>query len=159
MQLVASLPIALALASSAGAQQFSGDNCQLSTPPLDSGEIFFDIGKVSGAGRVYPRLSQIPSGYAGCQVLWTSINGGGITRSVTLFDQGRVVSVDPVPDGIPLCKAGEKAIDTGCTSRKTAVQVSYPPGCAARTVKAKAIPRDCVAAFQAEFKLHDQIAD
>jgi len=159
MRLVASLPIALALASGATAQQFSGENCRLNAPPPDSGEIFFDIGKVSVAGRVYPRLSQIPSGYAGCQILWTSTNGGKVTRSVTLFEQGRVVSVDPVPDGIPLCKAGEKALDTGCTSRKTTVQVSYPTGCAARTVEARAVPRDCIAAFQTEFKLHDQITD
>jgi hypothetical protein len=159
MRLVAILTIALVLASSATAQQFSGENCRLNAPPPDSGEIFFDIGKVSAAGRVYPRLSQIPSRYTGCQVTWVSINGGSPIRSLTLFAQGRVVSVDPVPDGIPLCNAGEKVVDTGCTSRKTAVPVSYPPGCAARTVESKAVPRDCTEAFQAEFKLHDQITD
>lgn len=159
MRLAGSLALAPFLAATANAQQFSGENCLLTEPPSDSGEIFLDVGKVSVVGRVYPRLSQISGQYTGCQVTWVSINGGSVTRSATLFTLGRVISIDPVPDGIPLCNAGEKAIDTGCTSRKTGVPVSYPPGCAARTVESKEIPKDCIAAFQAEFKLHDQITD
>jgi hypothetical protein len=159
MRRMAALIFAFALVSPVLAQEFSSENCDVSDPPTNSGEIFYVVGKVSVAGRVYPRLSQIPANYTGCQVLWASINGGRVTRSVTLFEAGRVVSVRPLPDGIPLCQANEKVADTGCTSRKTTVQVSYPPGCAARVVESKSMPRDCIDAFQAEFKLHDRITD
>jgi len=159
MRLVALLVATLVLASSATAEELKGDNCQLSVPPQGSGELFSSVGKVSVAGRVFPRLSELPNRYSGCQVAWVSINGGSITRSVTKFADGRVVAIDPVPDGIPLCQPGEKVADTGCTSRKTAVLVSYPPGCAARTVETMVVPGDCLASFQAEFTLHDQITD
>jgi hypothetical protein len=153
------MTLAFGLVPPAQAQEFNGENCRLSAPPANSGEIFLEVGKVTVAGRVYPRLSQIPGNYTGCQVLWASINGGRVARSVTLFEAGRVVSVNPLPDGIPLCEADEKVAETGCTSRKTAVPVSYPAGCAARVVESKAIPRDCIDALQAEFRLHDRIAD
>ena len=159
MRRIGTLTAALSLASAALAQDFEGENCRLNTPPPNAGEIFFDVGKVSAAGRVYPRLSQIPAGYTGCQVLWASINGGRVTRSTTLFEAGRVVAVRPIPDGIPLCEAGEKAGETGCTSRKTTVQVSYPAGCAAQALELKAVPKDCTEAFLAEFKLHDRLTD
>jgi hypothetical protein len=159
MRLSALLLTLVAIAFSATAQDFIGENCQLDEPPQGSGELFLSVGKVSVVGRVYPRLSQISNRYSGCQVAWISINGGSVTRSVTKFVEGRVVAIEPVPDGIPLCAPGEKVADTGCTSRKTAVVVSYPPGCAARTMGAKLVPQDCLAAFQAEFKLHDQVAD
>jgi hypothetical protein len=133
-------------------------NCDVVEPPAGSGEIFHSIGKVLTAGRVYPRLSEIPAGYTGCQVLWSSINGGPRFRSVTYLDAGRVVATQPEPE-VPLCEAGEKAAETGCTARRYTLQVSYPPGCAARTLETKSLPMDCIAAFQAEFKLNDLIKD
>ena len=151
--------IATSLSYPAIARDFIGENCGLRTPPPSSGEIFFQVDKVSVNGYVYPRLSQLPSRYTGCQVNWLSSNGGPVTRVMTLFDSGRVVAVDPIPDGIPLCKAGEKVADTGCTSRKMVVLVSYPAGCAARVRETKALPKDCLEALQAEFKLQDRITD
>ena len=156
---VAAISVTLGLVLPCFAQEPNGQNCDLATAPSDAGEIFFTVGKVTAIGRVYPRLSEIPVNYTGCQILWASINSGRITRAVTFFRAGRVVSVSPVPDGIPLCATGEKSSDTGCTSRKIVVQVSYPAGCAARTLESKALPRSCAEAFEAEFKLHDQITD
>ena len=150
---------ALCFALPAIAQESRGANCTLSEAPLNSGELFFSSGKVELAGRVYPRLSEISADYTGCQVLWLSLNSGSVTRSVTFFQAGRVVSVNPAPDGIPLCEPGEKAANSGCTSRKEVVLVSFPNGCAARTAESRVIPKDCLDAFQAEFRIHDQIAD
>lgn len=133
-------------------------NCDVVEPPADSGEIFHSVGKVIRAGRVYPRLSAIPPGYTGCQVLWSSVNGGPRYRSVTYLDAGRVVATNPEQE-VPLCEPGEKAAETGCTARRYTLQVSYPPGCAARTLETKSLPMDCIAAFQAEFKLNDLIKD
>jgi hypothetical protein len=159
MYRIAAFSVAFSLSLTANAQVLDSDNCHLDLAPPNSGEIFFATAKVTVAGRVYPRLSDIPADYSGCQVLWASINGERTTRSVTSFRTGRVVAVSPLPDGIPLCNAGEKAAETGCTSRKTAVQVSYPAGCAARTLESKTVPRDCIEAFRSEFTLHDRITD
>jgi hypothetical protein len=152
----AAVPLLLtSMALPAAAEDFKGDNCDLVSPPPEAGEIFVATSKPTIAGRVYPRLSAMPRDYTGCQVLWALINGER-SRSLTLLDAGRVVAISPVGFE-PLCQPGEKAADSGCISRKEAIQVSFPPGCAARTTNAKAIPGDCMAAFQAEFKLHDQI--
>jgi hypothetical protein len=136
-----------------------GENCGLPKAPPTAGEIFHAVGTTIVAGRVYPRLSAIPRNYNGCQVLWASTNNGPVSRSVTFFRDGRVVNVVPLPHGIPLCAAGENAAQTGCTPRRHTVQVSYPPGCAARTLAERGLPKDCVASFQAEFKLNDAIVD
>lgn len=147
------------LAFGSSSATVAGENCELTEAPPTAGEIFHAVGTTIAAGHVYPRLSAIPRNYNGCQVLWASIDNGPISRSVTFFRDGRVVDVVPLPDGMPLCKTGEDAADTGCTRRRYTVQVSYPPGCAARTVAEKSVPKDCVAAFQAEFKLNDTIVD
>jgi len=154
-----SIAFSFALAFPCLAQETKGANCALETPPPAAGETFFATEKTTVAGRVYPRLSDLPERYTGCQILWSSVNGGRVMRSTTYFTDGRVVAVDPVPEGIALCKPGEKVADSGCTSRKDVVIVSFPPGCAARTLQDNAIPKDCMAAFHAEFKLHDRLTD
>lgn len=156
---VALQTLACLFALPAAAQEPRGDNCEVLSAPESAGEIFFVIGKVSAAGRVYPRLSEIPANYTGCQTLWVSMNGGPVARTTTSFVGGRVVSVHPVPDGIPLCMVGEKAAQTGCTPRREVVQASFPAGCAARTVALKVMPEDCWAAFDSEYKLLAAVGD
>lgn len=153
------LMISLSLSGYAFPVELKGENCDLSAAPSSSGEIFAAVGKTFLLGRVYPRLSEIPANYTGCQVLWSSTNNGHVTRSAAFFQAGRIVSVSPVPDGVPLCTVGEKAAETGCTSPKYVVQVSYPAGCAARAMELKRIPVDCAEAFMEEFKIHGKFAD
>lgn len=157
MRFAAFLLVGVSTALPAAAQALKGENCDLISPPADAGEIFFATTKSTFAGRVYPRLSAVPRDYTGCQVLWALVNGER-SRSLTLFEAGRVVAISPVGFE-PLCRPGEKAAVVGCVPRKEAIQVSFPPGCAARTAEAKAIPSDCMAAFQAEFAIHDQIPE
>jgi len=142
-----------ALAQTSMRPGFVGKNCALTEPPPDSGEIFNQIGEVTIAGLVYPRLSQIPMNYTGCQVLWSSINGGPRHRFVTYIQAGRVTSIEPSPE-FPLCKVGENWRETGCTPRRETVRVSFPPGCAARTVETNALPKVCMESFEAEFRLN-----
>ncbi|MBW8780166.1 MAG: hypothetical protein JF585_13300 [Burkholderiales bacterium] len=159
MRQLLALSISLAISFPCIAQEKRGENCDLETPPTTAGETFFGTDKLTVVGRVYPRLSEIATRYTGCQVVWISMNSRPATRSVTFFVDGRVVFVNPLPDDIPLCKADEKSAETGCTSRRSVVAVSFPPGCTARTHESKAIPKDCMDAFMAEFRLNDRIAD
>jgi len=137
---------------------FIGLHCEQEEPPEDAGEVFSIVGTTTVSGHVYPRLSRMGADYSGCQILWSSINGGPRQRSVVYLETGRVKATRPA-QVVPLCEPGEKAADTGCTRRRHMVQVSFPPGCQARTIAANSLPRDCLESFQAEFKLNDLIAD
>jgi hypothetical protein len=149
---------AVASVQAAPTIEFTGPSCDLTEPPAEAGETFSKFGRVTTAGRVYPRLSEMPAEYTGYQILWSSINGAPRQRSVVYVQAGRVVSTQPPPD-VPFCKSGEKSAKTGCTPRREMLQVSFPPGCAARTVAANVLPKDCMESFQAEFKLHDVLKD
>jgi hypothetical protein len=86
---------------------FAGDAaCGFLEPPPSAGEVAFSTATTSVSARVYPRLSDIPANYSGCQVLWATINGNK-TRTVVYLKEGRVESTDPAPK-VPLCAKGEK---------------------------------------------------
>jgi hypothetical protein len=140
------------------AQPFRGTNCDIIEPPAEAGDIFHAVGKTQVAGRVFPRLSDLGTSYTGCQVLWSVINGGPRYRSLIYLRNGQVQALYPEPD-VPLCKKGEKTIETGCNPRQRALLVSYPPGCAARTVQSGTVPQDCVHEFNREFAIWDQLAE
>lgn len=134
-------------------------NCALQEPPEDAGELIPSTGRTKLAGRVFPRLSQIPVDYTGCQVAWIRIEGRATARSATLFRGGHVVSVTPTPMEGAVCERGERTAETGCDSLKYYLLVSYPPGCAARAVATGQVPQDCHKAFMDEFKTWDQFSD
>ncbi len=138
------------------ADQAIVDACVLAQAPSASGEIWFRSRSVAVDGRVYPRLSELPLGYTGCQVLWATVNGKS-SRTVTHIRDGKVLSVvpEPVP---PLCLKGERAAATGCTSRRGSLLVSYPSGCVARMANAS-FPPDCVASFMREHSIVDSLPE
>ena len=140
----------------AAADQAAPDACTLAEAPATSGEVWFRSRTVAVDGRVYPRLSALPPGYTGCQVLWATINGKS-SRTVTHIRKGKVASVvpEPVP---PLCLKGERTAVTGCTSRKGSLLVSYPSGCVARMANASFSP-DCVASFVHENSIVDGLPE
>lgn len=155
------LPLALVFAVRAGlasTDPFDGPNCHIAEPPAEAGDIFGGSAKASVAGKVFPRLSDLPANYSGCQVLWSTINNGPWYRSRLAVRNGRVEAVQPSPP-VPLCAEGERTIDTGCSPRQRALIVSFPPGCAKRTVETGAVPGDCIKEFQREFLIHDKLVE
>ena len=156
-QFLVALSALLATASLVNAGEAPGDNaCTLAEPPPAAGELAFDTRKVKLEGRVYPRLSDLPPGYTGCQVLWTTINGQS-ARTVIRLQNGRVESIDPKIEE-PWCAKGEKSGKTGCYPRREALQVSFPPGCAARRVSG-AYPKECMDSFLTEHRILDATVD
>ena len=142
-----------------GAETPSQTNCALQEPPEEAGELIPVAGRTQSAGRVFPRLSQIPVDYTGCQVAWIRVDGQTTVRSATLVRSGHVVSVMPTPTEGAVCEQGERTVKTGCDSLRYYVLVSYPPGCAARAVATGQVPQDCHKAFMDEFKIWDQFSD
>lgn len=149
---------ATAFAREIEAGKLLGANCDLGDPPTESGEIFMVLGRSQVYGRVYPRLSQLPKDYTGCQVLWASMNGGPTLRSVTLLLVGRVIAAQPAMD-LRFCGSNERASETKCTPRRTTLHVSYPPGCVANLIESKAMPTDCLDAMQKELTLYHLVRD
>ena len=132
------------------AAEATEDACTLIKPPATAGELSFKSPTVALHSRTYPRLSEIPAGYTGCQVTRATINNRS-SRTVVYVLAGRVESVAPEP-APPLCAKGERSTKTGCTSRSQALQASFPAGCIARMVEGK-YPQDCIASFQSEHVL------
>lgn len=153
------LSLAMLLAGSAGvapaADLFDGPNCDVVEPPAEAGDYISPKG-VPGtvSGRIFPRLSSMPSDYTGCQVLWSVINNGPRYRSLIALRNGRVEAVRPDPP-VPLCASGERTIDTGCSPRQLGLLVSFPAGCAKRTVDLGVIPVDCMKEFQREYAIYE----
>jgi hypothetical protein len=153
------LSLAMLIAGSPGvapaADLFDGPNCDLVEPPAEAGDVISPKG-IHGtmSGRIFPRLSSMSPDYTGCQVLWSVINNGARYRSLIALRHGRVEAVRPDPP-VPLCASGEKTIDTGCSPRQRGLLISFPAGCAKRTVDLGVIPVDCMKEFLREAAIHD----
>jgi hypothetical protein len=160
---VVKVSLAMLLSCVAGAalaaQPFEGPNCDLVEPPAEAGDVIAPDGSpVPLSGRVFPRLTDIPANYTGCQVLWSVINNGPRNRALIALRDGRVEAVRPSPP-VPLCAPGEKTIDTGCSPRQLGLLVSFPAGCARRAAEARRIPVDCMQAFQREYAIYDLLEE
>lgn len=157
------LSVMLLLAGCAGAASatdlFEGPNCKLLEPPAEAGDFIAPKGTpVPMTGRIFPRLSSMPADYTGCQVLWSTINNGPRTRSLIALRSGRVEDVRPSPP-VPLCAAGEKTIDTGCSPRQLGLLPSFPAGCAKQAADTGRIPVDCMREFQRDYALLDAMQE
>jgi len=139
----------------AGASPPEGENCDLASPPADAGEAHSHVAGAGVIGWIYPRLSTLPASYSGCQVLWY-MGPKQLQRSMLFLRNGRVQSIFPEPM-VPLCKVGEKTMDTGCAPRQRAMLVSFPAGCWARAKAEGKLPGDCLADFRREFAIHDTL--
>jgi hypothetical protein len=157
------LSMLLLLAGGAGpssaADLFDGPNCNVMEPPAEAGDFIAPKGSlVPMTGRIFPRLSSMPSDYTGCQVLWSVINNGPRSRTLIAIRGGRVEDVRPRPL-VPLCAPREKTIDTGCSPRQLGLLASFPAGCAGRAADAGRIPADCMQAFQRDYAILDAMEE
>ena len=136
-----------------------GPNCTLLEPPIESGESFSMYeGQATFFVQIYPRLSELPPNFTGCQVLWATFNGRPRTRALLFLRNGQVEAKFPDPL-VPLCRPGERTIDTGCEPRQRALLVSFPPGCAARTVRLGKLPSECEEKWREEWRIHDALVE
>jgi hypothetical protein len=131
-------------------------SCELVEPPMGAGELSMSVGGTKIEARVYPRLSDIPKNYTGCQLLWSNINGRSYRTTIRL-NNGRVESTDPPPD-VPLCARGERSSVSGCYPRKQALQASFPAGCIAKRFDGRDT-RECKESFLHEHQILDAIED
>jgi hypothetical protein len=132
----------------------TGTNCALASgsPPNEAGELFDPFeGQISYLKRVFPRLSDLPPTYTGCQVMWTMRlpEIGKPSVSVVYYEDGRATCVWP-ESFPPICRAGTRE-SQGCMLAARAVIISFPVGCLARTLDNGKVPNDCFQSFNIEY--------
>lgn len=138
------------------ADPFSGPNCNVQTPPAQAGEVWND----DWAMVIYPRASDMPINYTGCQVAWTKHVSGERQRYVTAIVNGRVEGVAPPPPFFPVCEDDENANKGNCRPRYLYLWASMPHGCAKRARDdAGRVPKDCTQGLLSEWALLKQRRD
>ena len=158
-QLILGVTLCIAAFSGFAAEEPKGQNCALTDPPAEAGESFpMYRGDPVIFGRIYPRLSDIPTDYTGCQVLWATFENQRRTRSLLFLRKGEVAAKYPGPV-VPMCKPGERTLDTGCEPRQRALFVSFPAGCLKRTMELRDLPPDCKEEWRKEWRIHDALVE
>jgi hypothetical protein len=121
------LPLALlTLASSSCAYALGGSNCDVAAPPEQAGE-----NSVHGIFlKVYPRRTELPPNYTGCQSAWLKYpEGWQLTFRLTLHE-GKVVELWS-PEFI--CNYRNDKLVPGrsaeCDQAAPVPLLSLPPGC------------------------------
>lgn len=117
----------------------SGANCDLASPPKNSGEEFSHGLTL----KVYPRARNIAADYNGCQITWMPEGKGWLVLAITAFERGdpvRIWSPDATSDPARYsCTYKNGKVITGdapkCVAPMALVKKSLAPGCVAKLVK------------------------
>lgn len=117
----------------AGEPDAASLNCHLETPPADSGEMAGEGGQL----RIYPRSTEMPPHYSGCQTAWAEDRSthAWIVMVQTHYLKGSVTELRTIDSlGEKLCRYNHGTRVEGprrCPSFKTANgrEASLPPGC------------------------------
>lgn len=125
-----------------------GYNCNLSAPPATSGE----NGLHGLILKIYPRKSDMPASYSGCQTTWLEQGTQWKKIFVSYFEGGTLKMFwsydDQSPNGI-LCSYHEGQLAPGAPSscleyeRVKSPSGSFPPGCMQAMKARKPIPKNC----------------
>jgi hypothetical protein len=130
-----------------------GENCNLSVPPTDAGEVSLH-GTIL---RVYPKATDITPSYNGCQVLFAPSDDKWVVLSLTEISDGDPVRIwSDFEEGaaIPDCRFKKGRVVQGdphsCPAAEFLLIKSRPVGCTQRVVNAitkqglrAALPREC----------------
>ena len=132
-------------------------NCGLVTPPSSAGYVSVITPKSTMSLRVFPRLTDIPSDYTGCQVAWVSqtpdLSAIKIVR-IYIVD-GRAISIQPLPLD-PMCKRGENSKETGCRYPAHFLAISSASACEMRPFDKSARSTECLTEISRERNLMEQ---
>jgi hypothetical protein len=131
------------------AQDLTGANCQLGTPPGSAGE-----SQSHGAlMKVHPRAKDIGPEYSGCQSTWVEGEKGWSLVARTEIAGGDPVRVVVVDGSYAACRyRGGKLIagtEAECADPRFLLVRSFPPGCVAKLRAAAArggpgmLPAEC----------------
>ena len=132
----------------------SGKNCNLSAPPVESGEDAF----ANIVLLVHPRAINLEAGYSGCQVVWfgrtdgTSMPSGWSVMSVALIERGNLVRLWSPLEGMEsnnACRFSNRAPAAGnpktCRYPEEFPAKSFPAGCLAKAWAAEGrMPDECM---------------
>jgi hypothetical protein len=138
----------------------TGPNCNIEEPPSGSGE-FDSSAKAQNKyskdevrfTKAYPRLSDMPPDYTGCQSIWTYTGGTSPSVRRVYFLSGQVASIWPPHEGRLeiICKAGEDGRETGCIRLSRFLVVSFPADCYKTAIKTGRVSDECVRAFESDY--------
>ena len=130
-------------------------NCDLTSPPAQSGLVPV---MHTGFFKVFPRRSDMPRDYTGCQAVWSVQSelhrGQPITyRKETLFyfERGVLVVARHEPtgrtclcrDGTSTTNAAECRVPEGADVGAAIPFSSAPPGCLEEVVASQKVPKRC----------------
>jgi len=109
-------------------------NCDLQIPPASSGEMSAEGGQM----RIYPRSTEMPKRYSGCQTVWAvnESKNEAIFMLQTHYLDGSVTELRAIDRGPAdkICKYSKGALVDGPASCPTFAiankrEASLPPGC------------------------------
>src|SRR5260221_10147600 len=117
----------------------TGPNCNLKTPPPESGE-----DALHGITlKFFPRAKDISKKYNGCQVMWVPHDGEWHVASIVAIENGYAVRIwNPEKTGTArLCRYKEGKIVRGDPKKRAVphslIVKTLPPGCVERALTAE----------------------
>lgn len=135
MQYLLGILLILVVALPASSAMPQGENCAMSAPPRDAGELILPDG---GMQKVFPRRSALTQTYTGCQLAWTETPRGSSSWKLVSYAHLTKGVVDyyrrlSLPDST--CRYSHGKVVGGkqvqnCPDNTSAVLSSMRPGCA-----------------------------
>jgi hypothetical protein len=130
----------------------SEPNCDISVPPVSSGETSSHAFLI----KVFPRKTTVSMDYSGCQTMWIQTQETWQMFSVQLFSKGQLQAWwmldNKNPDGY-VCKfsAGKLEADQpkGCYKPSNmGLAPSFPPGCIQEATRSHKMSEKCIASLE-----------
>ena len=125
----------------------TGENCNITVPPANSGEEM----NHGATLKIYPRAKNINESYLGCQSLWAPVENGWQIVAVSKYKNGNPVRLWSPNEKDPernACRYSNGKLVSGnkgkCPIPQSLVIKSLPPGCVERSLKAGKLAEGCI---------------
>jgi len=137
-------------ADGAGPIPAAAPNCNVASPPAESGE----TGSHGILIKIYPRRKDIGAGYTGCQTSWVGQQGKWALLSVLYFEAGdlrawRMPSVETPPPEI-FCRFRSFQLEPGSPPQcyvpdpQVIPSPSFAPGCVELAIRTGNLTNECI---------------
>jgi hypothetical protein len=127
----------------------TGLNCSIASPPSESG---LAVAGHAGFFKVFPRKSNMPRDYTGCQIVWSvesdDLRGGQEVTykraAIFYFQRGLLALAHDEQAGLTCRYQGGKPTvqDGSCDTRDIPIS-SAPAGCLEEMIATQAVPKRC----------------
>jgi hypothetical protein len=146
------LLLGLVLANSSGSLSIPTDapNCSLQSPPSDAGDVLGE--EPEGDMKVFPRRTDFPRRYTGCQTSWYKTEAGWQQASIIYLERGKPVlfflhAMFSVTDQDVRCRYNGKRVVSGnegdCPDWSELILPSMLAGCARRVRESEEVVQQC----------------